>query len=211
MGSSPTTRDAVRPRTKPQEVRRDELLASGERLFQERGIAATSIDDIAAGAGVAKGTFYLYFDSKEAMHEALHERFGQRMRSAVEARIAREPADDWHGRLCAWVEGCIVFYLTQAALHDAVFHARDFHPRRRTLRSDNGVVAVLAALLAEGVDADAWSIEDPGLTAVLLFEALHGAVDHAIAKHGAGRRNRLIKAVQEFSLRAVAPLPSQGR
>jgi AcrR family transcriptional regulator len=211
MGSTVATRDPVRPRTKPQEVRRDELLASGERLFLERGVAATSIDDIAAGAGVAKGTFYLYFDSKEAMHEALHERFGESMRSAVEARIARERAGDWSARLRAWVEGSIDFYLDEAALHDAIFHARDFHPRRRTVRSDNGVVDVLAALLTEARNAGAWTIEDPAMTAVLLFEALHGAVDHAIARQIDGKRDRLVKLVQEFALRAVASIPAPRR
>ena len=209
MSRVPAARAAPRPRTKPPEMRRDELLAAGERLFVERGVAATSIDDITAAAGVAKGTFYLYFDAKEALHEALHERFGARMRSAVEARITRERKGDWRARLCAWVEGCIAFCLDGAALHDALFHARDFHPRRRTVRSANRTVDLLAALLAEGRDAGAWTLADPAMTAVLLFEALHGAVDHAIARHTEGDRDSLIRAVQDFALRAVAPFPAR--
>jgi AcrR family transcriptional regulator len=40
------------------------------RLWAEKGFAATRLDDVAAEAGVAKGTIYLYFASKEALFEA---------------------------------------------------------------------------------------------------------------------------------------------
>ena len=40
------------------------------RLWAEKGYAATRLDDVAAEAGVAKGTIYLYFASKEALFEA---------------------------------------------------------------------------------------------------------------------------------------------
>jgi len=43
--------------------------------FIFKGIAATGIDDIAAGAQVAEGTFYLYFPSREALLGALQQRF----------------------------------------------------------------------------------------------------------------------------------------
>lgn len=39
--------------------------------FLDKGFAATRIEDIAARAGVSKGTVYLYFDTKEALFEAV--------------------------------------------------------------------------------------------------------------------------------------------
>lgn len=60
---------AVRRRRK--EARPAELLEAAFELFVERGFAATRIDDIAARAGVSKGTVYLYFPSKQAVFEAL--------------------------------------------------------------------------------------------------------------------------------------------
>lgn len=44
---------------------RDELLRSALKLFEDRGVERVSVDDIAKEAGVAKGTFYLYFKSKD--------------------------------------------------------------------------------------------------------------------------------------------------
>ncbi len=53
------------------EVRRGAILEAALAEFAERGFAAARLDDVAARAGVAKGTLYLYFKSKEALFEAL--------------------------------------------------------------------------------------------------------------------------------------------
>jgi AcrR family transcriptional regulator len=52
-------------------TRRSELLAAARRRFAQRGYHRTSIDDIIAEAGIARGTFYLHFESKRAIFEEL--------------------------------------------------------------------------------------------------------------------------------------------
>jgi AcrR family transcriptional regulator len=64
------------PQNKPRWTRRkdarpQELLAAALALFVERGFAATRLDDVAARAGVSKGTLYLYFPSKEDLFRAV--------------------------------------------------------------------------------------------------------------------------------------------
>ncbi len=63
-------------KTKPRwERRKDarphELLAAALDLFVQRGYAATRLDDVAACAGVSKGTLYLYFENKEELFKAV--------------------------------------------------------------------------------------------------------------------------------------------
>lgn len=53
------------------EARPAELTAAALELFAEKGFAATRLDDVAARAGVSKGTVYLYFASKEELFEAV--------------------------------------------------------------------------------------------------------------------------------------------
>jgi AcrR family transcriptional regulator len=53
------------------EARPQELLAAALDLFVERGYAATRLDDVAARAGVSKGTLYLYFTNKEELFMAV--------------------------------------------------------------------------------------------------------------------------------------------
>jgi AcrR family transcriptional regulator len=53
------------------EARPDEILAAALASFAERGFAATRLEDVAARAGVSKGTLYLYFKGKEELFEAV--------------------------------------------------------------------------------------------------------------------------------------------
>lgn len=53
------------------EKRKQELIKIAYRMFTEKGYENTSIDEIIAEAGIAKGTYYYYFESKEATLEAV--------------------------------------------------------------------------------------------------------------------------------------------
>jgi AcrR family transcriptional regulator len=53
------------------DARPQELLAAALDLFVERGYAATRLDEVAARAGVSKGTLYLYFENKEELFKAV--------------------------------------------------------------------------------------------------------------------------------------------
>lgn len=61
------------PRKRRKEARPGELQAAALELFVEKGFAATRLDDVAARAGVSKGTLYLYFDSKFALFQSVVE------------------------------------------------------------------------------------------------------------------------------------------
>lgn len=56
---------------KDAEERRQELLDTARRLFIEKGYEKTSVNDILQAVGIAKGTFYYYFTSKEEVLEAM--------------------------------------------------------------------------------------------------------------------------------------------
>jgi AcrR family transcriptional regulator len=55
----------------------ERLLNTTFTLFTTRGMAKTSISDIATAAGIAKGTFYLYFKDKDDIRDALIARMAQ--------------------------------------------------------------------------------------------------------------------------------------
>ena len=67
------------------EKRKGELLQIAYRLFLSQGYENTSVDEIIEAAGIAKGTFYYYFQSKEQMLEAV---IG--MMIEAEAEVARQ-------------------------------------------------------------------------------------------------------------------------
>lgn len=73
------------------EARPSEIAAAALELFVERGFATTRLDDVAARAGVSKGTIYLYFADKEALFKAAVE---AAMTPAVEAAEALADTED---------------------------------------------------------------------------------------------------------------------
>ena len=56
------------------EQRKNDIIDAAERMFFSKGIAATTMDDIAEEAELSKGTIYLYFKSKEDLYLAIHYR-----------------------------------------------------------------------------------------------------------------------------------------
>src|SRR3954471_16441390 len=67
----PTTNLAAPARQRRKEARPQELLEAALELFVEKGFAATRSEEVAARAGVAKGTLYLYYPSKEDLLKAV--------------------------------------------------------------------------------------------------------------------------------------------
>ncbi|HET9955185.1 MAG TPA: TetR/AcrR family transcriptional regulator [Polyangiaceae bacterium] len=71
--------------------RREQILKSAREVFARRGYHATTIDDIVADAGLARGTFYLYFDDKRAIFSELIERFAARITQAIQRIDPNDP------------------------------------------------------------------------------------------------------------------------
>jgi AcrR family transcriptional regulator len=69
------------------ERRRQAILDAAERLFLRHPARMASVSEVAAAAGLAKGTVYLYFPSKEEMLLALHERHVAHFFAALGRRI----------------------------------------------------------------------------------------------------------------------------
>jgi AcrR family transcriptional regulator len=190
-------------RTKHPEQRRGELMRAAQTLFLEQGVAATTIEQITAAAGTAKGTFYLYFKSKDDVLTALGDDFGQAHLAAITAALAKAP-DDWQEWLATWARSCIAFYIDSIRLHDILFYGRA--PTREGL-VDNIVIDHLCELLRAGAEAGAWPVEDPRFTAVFLFSGLHGVVDDAYTKEPRINRARLAGRAERLCFSAVG-LPS---
>src|SRR5271170_4514756 len=191
----------TRPRTKPPEERRDELMNAAQRLFLKHGVGPTTIEQITTGAEVAKGTFYLYFSSKDDVLAALRDRFGRELLKKIKAAVAKKDKDDWKGKLAAWAAAGVTGYLESIRLHDILFYGS--RPPTREGLVDNVEIDHLRELLQGGVDASAWKIDDPRFTAVFLFSGLHGIVDDAHTKEKRINRERLVQRLEKLCFRAV--------
>jgi AcrR family transcriptional regulator len=178
------------PRTQPPEQRRAALLDAAQKVLLDKGIDGLTVDDITAAAGVAKGTFYLYFRSKEQVLAAVRDQWTETTMQRQAAAVDELPAGDWTGRLERWMETSIRAYQQHFRLHDALFHGSHDQPtpESRPHAADvtvNPHAQALEHLLEAGTAAGAFHLDSPRTAAILLYSAMHGAADYLIGPAGA--------------------------
>ncbi|PWR11686.1 TetR family transcriptional regulator [Micromonospora acroterricola] len=94
-GASPRGRRAARSTGDDRETA---ILATAERLLEQRAFGDISIDDLARGAGISRPTFYFYFPSKDAVLLTLLDRVTEEADAAagdVLDRLAEDPRARW--------------------------------------------------------------------------------------------------------------------
>jgi AcrR family transcriptional regulator len=87
--------------------REQAILATAERLLQERPLADFSVDDLAKGAGISRPTFYFYFQSKNEVLLSLLDQMNSKAHAALTAlggNLFGEPATIWRARIEAFFE-----------------------------------------------------------------------------------------------------------
>lgn len=190
-------------RTRPAAERRRDLLDAGLAAFLERGVAATTLDQITQRAGIAKGSFYLHFESKEQLLAALQIDFESAMVTRIDAAVAA--VGDLPGALDVWVTAALADYPAERALHDVLFHHPLLadHQRPPAAERSRDLVDSLTDLLEAGLTAGAFHLDDPPVTAMLLCSALHRAFDRIWHRDEALDPHRLAAAVQALFRRAV--------
>lgn len=185
------------------ESRRDALVDASSRVFMAKGVTATSVDDIVEAAGVAKGTFYLYFKTKDDAVNAVAERIVEGVAVQVEATASASglsPVDRLLtlGRSVGQVGGqphegelIAVFHRPEnLAVHD-----------RMSERIIARLLATVESIIADGVEQRLFAPQDPRLAAAFVlasFSSLHELIDH-----GEGDVERLAAELNAFLLRGL--------
>lgn len=175
----PEPRPTKSPRTKPAEVRLDELMAAAEKLFLAKGVEATTISEIVEEAQVAKGTFYHYFASKNEMLTALGNRYTARFLERLRNAVDGCPAGDWRARLQTWIRVNVEAYVETFRTHDIVY--ANHHHHDRSNQDKNAILEQLQDIIERGMAAGAWTTDQPRIVALLIYAGVHGATDDLIA------------------------------
>ncbi|TPV93013.1 MAG: TetR/AcrR family transcriptional regulator [Myxococcales bacterium FL481] len=110
---SPALPDS-RSRTRPTQARairtRERLIVATADLIAAKGTASVTTNAVAERAGVSIGTLYTYFADKQALIEALLERYWTRLEGALSTALHRGQPADWRAHLDAVVDAFVRFY-----------------------------------------------------------------------------------------------------
>jgi AcrR family transcriptional regulator len=160
-------------RTNP-EARPGELVAAARDLFTRGGFAATTVSDIARAAGVAKGTFYLYFESKEDIIDAVAEEIAGEMVSALEVAVGAVETGAVD-KLLALGSTMVAFAGDETAWDLAeAYHRpenRVVHDRMAVQMMDR-LVPLVESVVKDGVEEGQFAVENPRRAAFFILGGL---------------------------------------
>lgn len=157
---------------------RESLLDAGVAVAERHGLTGLSVNQVVAEAGVAKGTFYVHFDDRNAFIDSIHERFYSHVLEAVtEATAGLRPGAEW---LVVGVEAYLDSCLSERGVKALALEARSDPALAASMAARYDRVAAITVPSFEAMD---WP--DPTAASHLLAAM---TAEIAIRELDAGRR-----------------------
>jgi len=159
-------------------VRRDAFLDVAQRLVQTKGYEAMSIQDVLTELEASKGAFYHYFDSKQALLEAVVERFADGAMAGL-APVLADPNLPALRKLEKVFAGIARWKADQKELVLAIMEVWNSDGNaivREKLRrlTERIMVPLLSAVVRQGVNEGAFLVDSPNETATVLVSLMEG-------------------------------------
>lgn len=188
--------------SKDPEVRKSELIEAAETLFREEGYRQTSVSEIVKKVGVAQGTFYYYFESKDDILDAVVDHYIDSYRRALEWLLAQADVDP-----CRKIE---IVANTALALHKFDPHLAEFlHAeenlatrQRYVMKSISVVIPQITAIVEQGKAAGIFELRYPRESVEMMVYAFMYLED-AVALSDDERYGQMILAAEDILARVL--------
>jgi AcrR family transcriptional regulator len=192
------------PRVLPPNVRLRQILDAAEALVVEHGYEGMTMEQVAAAAGMAKGTVYLYFSSKQSLLAGMQADVAQLFLDGP-SEMMTDDRFTWRQRLDAVVRRRLEVRLSRRQLYHELFHVNRARAGEEPLEH---VRAMLAEILARGTAAGEFDVEDVELTADVLLHASGGALER-VDRFDADRIEAALQQVLRLFHRLVGAFPEE--
>lgn len=166
------------------DFRRSEILAAATKVFGSKGFEETRMEEIAKVAQLAKGTLYLYFDSKEAIYQATVRQALSELAILTEEQVQKEPT--CAGKIAAFIRVRVAFWDEQQSLYRVILSlSREGQHRKRSIAWQRETVLYLQSIFVEGARTGEIPEQDFLGAAWATMDAIRGASERRI--YSAGR------------------------
>ena len=147
-----------RRKKEPGSAHRESIASAASQLFMEKGIAQTTMDDIAKAAGYSKATLYVYFESKEEIVSVLVLKSMKKLCDYLSAAIQQKNSTRAKYDLICWElvryqeEYPFYFKMTWETIR-IHFEDRDFYlEEKETIRVGETINEMIQSLLLSGME-----------------------------------------------------------
>lgn len=199
--------------TKSADERRTEILDAALSLFSDKGFNETTMEAVALKAGVAKGTIYLYFKTKEHVLLALKRQFTEGLHAACAAAIAEviERLDtggalDRRMVIDSIVDAMVAYNVDH---RDAVRVVVRQNPgpdlMAEALELEAEFLELLARAFRTGSESGFVHVSDPEMAAYLFNAAMRDNIVTCLCYGRPDDLDRLVAAIKEMLNKSLAP------
>jgi AcrR family transcriptional regulator len=186
-------------------TKRAAVADAAAKVFAERGVAGTAVSDIVRAAGIAQGTFYLYFDSKDDILLAVAEQFVASLGTALESSLPG-PEASAPERLKSLVQalGSLAASPANAAMAELLHRPenRALHDRLTDPLAERMFVLV-EGIVGQGVAEGSMQVDDLAAATWFVLSGLQG-VERAgtpVARMPAALDHALVLALRALGVR----------
>ena len=195
---------AAKPRrTESEQVRRAQLLKAARKVFRAKGYDGASVSEIVREAGVAQGTFYLYFPSKRDAAVSLRDGLMETMARA--AATAVKSHTSFEDRLQSLIAAGFKVARRNADLFRLAFIGADeTHSEMHSESKEHAsILRAITDLFRDAVDAGEMEAMDPEIAARLATGLLQHAMIEAFVFGEGEESDRLEQGVSALLLNAL--------
>jgi AcrR family transcriptional regulator len=182
--------------SKDPEARKDELIEAAERLFLEKGYDSTAVGDIARAVGVAQGTFYYHFKSKEDILGAIIVKSLQAVGRVIYETAARTDLTP-PKKLGAVIAAAFNTITQKQGLIESLHRPGNalIHDKMKRITIDI-MVPLMAGLVEEGKQSGDFDVPYPREAGELVLAAVAYSFDHPTLLSDPGHRERMKAALE---------------
>ena len=178
------------------------MLVAAE-VISSRGFEAATVEEITRKAGVAKGSFYREFDSKDALAVAMQERFYGELVSRGSSIASRLGKEDIWTLADEFLEMIVDLHVEYRDIAAVLAKESSVKGNDEWAKTDRRMTEIVTMGIRVGAASGEFEIDDPETVAAILIHGIQGLLHHSMLYEETIDRERILAAAKHVMRRSL--------